>query len=95
MTLRTRLLANARLSFMPARLGHLPTTLRVPWLWHLLFERCGCHVETRPQVLYWVNTAGRAVSSRRLLAAVVPGLCALACQAQGQPLRGCLRAVPP
>ncbi len=51
-------------------------------------------METNSQVVYWLNTAGLSVPNRRLLAAIVSGLCAMEFREQGQPLRVRLRDPP-
>ena len=56
---------------------------------HLLFERSGARMETNSQVVYWVNTAGLAVPSRRVLTEMVNGLGALDVRDQGKPI--CVR----
>ena len=77
MTVRTRLLENALMSFMAALLGHLSMQGSLECLLQILLERRGARMETASQVLYWMNTTGLSVPYQRLLTAVVDGLCAM------------------
>jgi hypothetical protein len=52
-------------------------------------------METSSEVIYWINTVGLSLPSRRLLAEVVEGLGAMDLRAQGKPVRVCLRDMPP
>jgi predicted RNase H-like nuclease (RuvC/YqgF family) len=62
MTFRTRLLANALMSFMAGLLGHLSMQVSLECLLTILFERSGARMETASQVIYWMNTTGLAVA---------------------------------
>lgn len=95
MTCRTLLLENALVAFMAVLARHLPSQVSLACLLHLLFERSGSRVETSSEIVYWINTAGLSLPYRRLLEAVVDGLCAMDLRAQGKPIRVCLKNLPP
>jgi hypothetical protein len=77
MTVRTRLLANALMSFMAALRGHLSRQGSLECRLQILLERRGARMETASQVLYWRNPTGLSVPYQRLLTAVVDGLCTM------------------
>jgi hypothetical protein len=89
MTVRTLLLENALRAFMGVLLETLQTKVSLEMILHLLFERGGARMETKSQVVYWVNTAGLSVPYRRVLTAVVDGLCVMDVREQGKPI--CVR----
>ena len=95
MTVRTRLLENALMSFMAALLGHLSMQGSLECLLQILLERRGARMETASQVLYWMNTTGLSVPYQRLLTAVVDGLCAMDLRYKGKPIRVCLKELSP
>jgi hypothetical protein len=86
MTIRTLLLENMLRAFMAALLAMLHTQVSLERVLCLLFERCGARMETPSQVVYWVNTAGLSLANRRLLSAIVEGLCAMSLQEWGKPI---------
>lgn len=95
MTIRTLLLENALRAFMALLLGALQTKVSVACVLGLFFERSGACLETRSEVVYWVNTSGLSVPNQRVLTAIVDGLCAMDLRAHGKPLRVRLKAMPP
>ncbi len=95
MTCRTLLLENALRAFMVMLWKPLQTKVSLDGLLRLLFERSGARIETVSQGVYWVNTAGVSLPSRRLLTEVVEGLCAMELRDQGKPIRVCLKDMPP
>jgi hypothetical protein len=95
MTVRTLLLENALTSFMAVLSGLLTLTVSLDCLLKILFARSGARMETDSQVMYWVNTAGLSVPYRRLLTAVVDGLCAMDLRDQGKPIHVRLKDMPP
>jgi hypothetical protein len=95
MTIRTLLLENALNAFMGALLGILQTKGSLERVFSLLFARSGVRIETSSQVVYWVNTAGLSAPNRLLLAEIAEGLWVMGLQAQGTPMRVCLRDMPP
>ena len=95
MTVRTLLLENRLKAFMAVLLGTRQTKGSVERVVRLLFERSGARMETHSQVVYWVNTTGVSVPSRRVLTTLVEGLCPRDLREQGPPIRVCLRAMPP
>jgi hypothetical protein len=95
MTLRTLLLENALMSFMAVLLGHLSVKVSLECLLKVLFERSGARMETASQVIYWINTTGLSIVYKRLLKAVVDGLCAMDLRYEGKPMRVCLKGFPP
>lgn len=95
MTLRTLLLENALRAFMAMLLGTLQTPVSFESVLRLLFERSGSRIETDAEVVYWLNTTGLSVPNRRLLAAIVRGLCAMGLRDQSKPICVRLREMPP
>jgi hypothetical protein len=95
MTVRTLLLENALNAFMVVLLGTLQTKVSLERVLHLLFERRGARMETSFQVVYWVNTAGLSMLYRRVLTAIVEGLCAMDLREHGKPIRVRLKDMPP
>jgi hypothetical protein len=95
MTRRTLRLANALMACMGALGEHLPKKVRLDGSLRLLFARSGSRMATVSQVVSWGNTAGVSLPSRRLLAEVVEGLCAMEVRDQGKPLRVYLKDMPP
>jgi hypothetical protein len=95
MTVRTRLVENALMSFLAMLLGFLKTKVSLDCLLKLLFERSGARMETATQVVYWITTAGVSVPYHRLLAAVVDGLCAMDLRDQGKPIHVRFKTMPP
>ena len=95
MTVRTRLLANALMSFMAALRGHLSRQGSLECRLQILLERRGARMETASQVIYWINTTGLSVPYQRLLTAVVDGLCAMDLRYKGKPIRVCLKDLSP
>ena len=85
----------ALVTFMAVLLRYLQSQISVASLLHVLFERSGSRVETRSEVLYWVNTAGLSLPYRRLLEAIIDGLCAMDLRARDKPIRVCLKDLPP
>jgi hypothetical protein len=76
MTVRPLLFENALTSCMAVLLGRLTRKVSLECLLKILCERSGSRVETDSQGISWVNPAGLAVPSHRLLARIVDGLCA-------------------
>ena len=95
MTVRTLRLENALMAFMVVLCGRLQTKVSLDCILRILFERSGSRMATASQVVYWINTAGLSLPSRRLLSEVVDGLCAMELQDQGTPMRVRLKAMPP
>ena len=95
MTCRTLFLENALVAFIAVLVSHLHSQVSLACLLHVLFERSGSRVETRSEIVYWVNTAGLSLPYRRLLDEVVDGLCTMGLKAQGKPIRVCLKDIPP
>ena len=95
MTCRTLLLENALVAFMAVLLSHLQSQVSLACILHVLFERSGSRVETSSEIVYGVNTVGLSLPYRRLLEAIVDGLCAMDLRAQGKPIRVCLKEAPP
>jgi hypothetical protein len=95
MTIRTLLLENWLRAFMGALLATLCTTVSLPQVLSLLFERSGSRMETLSQVFYWVNSTGLSLSNRRLLGEVAQGLCAMGLQEKGKPVHVRLKDMPP
>jgi len=83
------------MAFMAMLCEHLHTTGSLDCLVRILFERSGARMETPSQVVYWVNTAGVSLAYRRLLTEVVDGLGGMDVRHQGQPMRVCLKDMPP
>jgi hypothetical protein len=95
MTIRTLFLENTLKAFLGALVVTLQLTVSLEQVLHLLFERSGARIETLSQVIYWVNTAGLSLPNRRLLSAIVEGLCAMDLQDQGKPIHVRLKDMPP
>jgi hypothetical protein len=95
MTVRPLLVEHALTSFMAVLLGFRKTPVSLDCLLQRLFERSGARRETATPVGYWVHTTGGAVSSHRLRAAVVAGLCAMDLREQGKPLHVRFKTMPP
>ena len=95
MTMRTLVLENMLRAFMVALLVTLPTQVSLERVLHRLFERRGARLETPSQVVYWVNTDGLSLPNRRLLSAIVEGLCTMNLQEQGKPIHVRLKDMPP
>ena len=95
MTFRTLWLENALRAFVAVLLGRLQTQVSLQQVLCLLFERRGARMETRTQVVYWVNTAGLSLPNRRLLAEIVDGLCAMDLRDQDTGIRVCLKDMSP
>ena len=95
MTVRTLLLENALHAFMVVLLGTLQTKVSLELVLNLLFERSGARMETNSQVVYWVNTSGLSLPYRRVLTAVVEGLCAMGLREYGKPICVRLKDMPP
>jgi hypothetical protein len=95
MTVRTLVLENALHAFMVVLLGTLQTKGSFERVLSLLFARSGARMETSSQGVYWVNTAGLSVPYRRLLTAIVDGLCAMDLKDQGKPIRVRLKDMSP
>jgi hypothetical protein len=95
MTCQTLLLENALMTFRVGLCEQLPTKVSLDCILRLLFARSGTRIETVSQVVYWVNTAGLSLPSRRLLTEVVEGLCAMELRDQGKPIRVGLKDMPP
>jgi hypothetical protein len=95
MTIRTLSLENALMAFMAVLLGHLHSQVSLACVLHLLFERSGACMETDPEIIYWVNTAGVSVPYRQLLLEVIDGLCAMDLRERGKPICVRLREMPP
>jgi hypothetical protein len=73
----------------------LQATGSLEWIVKILFERRGARMETASQVVYWVNTAGLAVSYQRRMTEGVAGLCAMDLRYQGKPMRVRLKDMAP
>lgn len=95
MTMRTLLLENLRRAFMGALAATRHTKVSLPQVLRLLFERSGSRMETPSQVVYWVNSVGLSLATRRLLGEIVEGLCAMGLQEQGKPIHVRLKDMPP
>lgn len=95
MTMRTLLLENCLRAFLGALSAMVSTTVSVPQVLSLLFERSGSRMETPSQLLYWVNSTGLSLSNRRLLSEIVQGLCAMGLQEKGKPVHVRLKDLPP
>ena len=95
MTIRTLLLEHWLRAFMGALAATLYTKVSLPQVLRLLFARRGSRMETPSQVLYWVNSAGLSLSTRRLLSEVAQGLCAMGLQEKGKPVHVRLKDLPP
>ena len=95
MTVRTLRRENALRSCMAVLVGTRTMKGSLDGLLPILLERRGARIETVSQVVYWVNTAGVSLPSRRLLTEVVGGLCARELRDQGKPIRVCLKDMPP
>jgi hypothetical protein len=95
MTFRTLWLENALRAFVAVWLGMLQTQVSLAQGLCLRFERRGARMETRTQVVYWVNTAGLSLPYRRLLAEMVDGLCAMDLRDQDTGIRVCLKDMSP
>ena len=95
MTIRTLLLENLLRAFMGALSATLHTKVSLQQVLSLLFERSGSRMETPSQVVYWVNSTGLSLSTRRLLGEIVEGLCAMDLQDQGKPIHVRLKDMPP
>jgi len=95
MTMRTRLLENARRAFMVVLLEALQTQVSVAGVLRLLFARRGVRMETASQVISWINTTGLSVQYRYLLAEIVKGLCTMDVRDQGKPIPVRLKDMPP
>ena len=80
---------------MGALAATLHTKVSLQQVLSLLFERRGSRMETPSQVVYWVNSAGLSLSTRRLLGEIVEGLCAMGLQDQGKPIHVRLKDMPP
>jgi hypothetical protein len=96
MTLRTLFLENLLRAFMAALLATLPTPVSLQRVLSLLFERRGALMEMPTHAVYWVNSAGLSLSSRRLLGEIIEGLGAMGLQDQrGKPIYVRLKEMPP
>jgi hypothetical protein len=95
MTIRTLWLENWLRAFMGALLATLCTTVSVPQVVRLLFERRGSRLETPSQGVDWVNSTGLSLANRRLLGEVAQGLCAMGLQEKGKPVHVRLKDMPP
>jgi hypothetical protein len=96
MTIRTLFLENLLHAFMVALITTLQSQVSLQRVLSLVFERSGARMETRSQVVYWVNSAGLSLSNQRLLGEIVEGLCAMGLQdQQGKPIHVRLKAIPP
>ena len=95
MTVRTLMLENTLMAFMVALCAHLQNTVSLDCILRIFFERSCARMETVSQVVYWVNTAGVSLPSRRLLAEVAEGLCAMELRDHGKPIRVYLKDMPP
>jgi len=95
MTMRSLWLENCLRAFLGALSAMLLTTVSLPQVLSLLFERSGSRMETPSQVLYWVNSAGLSLSNRRLLSEVTHGVCAMGLQEHGKPVSVRLKDLPP
>ena len=95
MTFRTLLLENALLAFLVVLCERLQSTVRLDCLLRILFARRGARMEPAAQIVDWVHTAGVSVPYRRLLTAVVAGLCAMDLREQGKPMHVRLKDIPP
>ena len=95
MTIRTLLLENLLRAFMGALAATRHTKVSLHQVLSLLFERSGSRMETPSQVVYWVNSAGLSLSTRRLLGEIVEGLCAMGLQDQGKSIHVRLKDMPP
>jgi hypothetical protein len=83
------------MAFMAMLCEHLQTKGSLDCIVRILFERSGARRETPSQVVYWVNTAGVSLASRRLLTEVVDGRGGMDLRHQGQPIRVCRKDMPP
>ena len=95
MTLRTLLLENLLHAFLAVVLGTVQSQISLDCLLKLLFERSGARLDTGAEVIYWVNTTGLSLPYRRLLTELVEGLGAMDLRDRGQPIRVCLKDMPP
>lgn len=95
MTMRTLWLEHRLRACMVARLAVRQTRVSVPQVLGRLCERGGARMETPSQVVYRVNTAGFSLANRRLLRAIVEGLCAMGLQERGKPMHVRLKDTPP
>ena len=95
MTIRTLFLENTLRAFLATLLATLPIQVSLEQVLSLLFERRGARMETRSQVVYWVNSAGLSQSNRRLLGTIVEGFGAMDLQDQGKPIHVRLKDMPP
>jgi hypothetical protein len=96
MTIRTLFLENLLHAFMVALITTLQSQVSLQRVLSLVFERSGARMETRSQVVYWVNSTGLSLSNQRLLGEIVEGLCAMGLQdQQGKPIHVRLKAIPP
>ena len=95
MTIRTLLLENLLHAFLAVVLGTVQSQISLDCLLKLLFERSGARLETRAEVIYWVNTRGLSLPYQRLLTELVEGLGAMDLRDRGKPIRVCLKDMPP
>ncbi len=95
MTWRTLLLENLLMTFLGVLGGYLQNPVSLECLLTLFFERSGSRMETRSQVVYWVNTLGLALPKRRLLTQIVDGLNTMALTHQGKSIHVRLKDIPP
>jgi hypothetical protein len=95
MTLRPLRFEQALMSFMARLCGCRKTQVRLDCRWQLLCARSGARMETAPQVVYGITTAGFSVPYHRRLAEVVSGLGAMDLRDQGKPIQVRCKTMPP